>query len=299
MINPLSLESMLRLRGGALVDRNGVEVGSISDVYYDRETRVPEWVGVTRSFWGGQLVLVPVFEAETRGNVLSVPYDRSAIESAPQVDAREIDEGTERRLYEHYGISYSRHTSSTGLPAGVDVSTEDSSGGDMRAHVATRWSWPDEPAASPMAGTPERLAEESRMDSGGVTGPRDELSSETVSPETMAPFPKEPEAATAPDNAPGPPRTGTHLGSSQQQPARSYGEPRSMRDEGRRALDQEAVVMSDKPADLPGTLYDTSPDGMQGGARTGTRVRNAAITMSALGAGLLFLRQMRRRRHHE
>jgi len=295
MTNPLSLESMLQLRGGALVDRNGSEVGSISEVYYDRETRVPEWVGVTRSFWGAKQVLVPLFEAETRGNVLSVPYERSAIESAPQVEAREIDEGTERRLYEHYGISYSQHTSSTGLPSGVDVSTGDRSGGDMRPHAATRWSWPDEPAATPMASTPERLAEESRGDTGGVT-PRDMLPSDTVSPETMAPFPSiEPEAATAPDNAPGPPRAGADLSSSSQR-SRAY-ETSPMREEGRRALDQEAVVMSDKPADLPGTLYDTSPSGMKGGRGGGASVRNTAVTVGALAAGLLFLRQMRRRRH--
>ena len=284
-MNPLSLESMLEMRGNPVVDRDGQEVGSLSEVYFDRATRVPEWAGVTRNFWGGSLVLVPLFEADTTGGVLRVPYDRRTIEETPATDAGEIDEGTERRLYEHYGISYSQHASSSGLPSGVDVSTGSRDTGGMRPHVATRWSWPDEPAATPMAGTPERLAEESRVDTPGVTARQD----------TLAPNPRiEPEAATAPDNAPGPPRADADL--------RTPSQPSVMREPnrglsaGQRAIDREALVMSSKPADLPGTLYDTSPEGMKGsGARKSRRVRTTVVTMSALGAGLLFLRRMRRR----
>jgi hypothetical protein len=278
-MNPLSLESMLEMRGNPVVDRDGEEVGSISEVYVDRDTRLPEWVGVTRNFWGGSLVLVPLFEADATGGVLRVPYERRTIEETPTTDAGELDESTERRLYEHYGISYSEHTSSSGLPSGVDVSTGDHEYVPAPApHTATRWSWPDEPAATPMAGTPERLADESRVDTHGVTAQ-----------ETMAPNPRiEPEAATSPDNAPG-------LRAFSQQSA-THDADRGLRP-GPRAIDREALVMSSKPSDLPGTLYDTSPDGMKGsGARKSSRARNTAITMSALGAGLLFLRRMRRRR---
>jgi hypothetical protein len=107
--------------------------------------------------------------------------------------------------------------------------------------------------------------------------------------ETMAPNPRiEPEAATSPDNASG-------LRAFSQQSA-THDADRGLRP-GQRAIDREALVMSSKPADLPGTLYDTSPEGMKGsGARKSSRARNTAITMSALGAGLLFLRRMRRRR---
>jgi len=272
MANPLSLEALMELRGSPVVDRIGDEVGLLQDVYYDRDTRLPEWIAVSTDFYGNRL-LVPVTQAEATGGALRVPYDKNTIRSTPSFDDREIDESKERDLYRHYGITYSQRASSTVLPDAVDVNSTDTSTIATNPDMTARWSTVEERTS---ARTPVPGSHASKL----------EAASAGLSPETAAPFPTvEPEAATAPENArpaprrdaPGPPRFDPHM-------------------EEKQALADAPIVMTDMPADVPGTLYDTTPSASRKRPRTGGTVVSVIVTACAGAAGLLLVRRIRTRR---
>jgi hypothetical protein len=214
---------------------------------------------VSTGFYGRR-VLVPVFEAETRGEALRVPYDKGTIRDTPSASETEIDEPTERELYRHYGVSYSQHSSPSGLPSQVDVSVTEA----RSAHFATRWAWQDEGRIAAASTRERSVADELASQSADMTA------------ETAAPFPTmEPAAATAPDNTP--------------TAARDTNADRASRS----ALDDAPVVMSDKPADLPGTLYDTSPGGTPGRESGARKLIPVLAVAGAVIAGLLLLKRRR------
>jgi uncharacterized protein (TIGR02271 family) len=115
----VSMEAIAAARGAPVYSSEGDKIGKVEDIYEDYETRQPEWVGIgTGGLLGSKRVLVPVEGAELRGDGLFVPYSKDQVKGAPDIDADEIDQGTEQTLYEHYGLGYSERRSETGLPAG-------------------------------------------------------------------------------------------------------------------------------------------------------------------------------------
>ena len=58
---------------------------------------------------------MPIVEAHRHGDEVRVPYDKELVKSAPDAKADgEISQEEERRLYDHYGLVYSEHRSSSG-----------------------------------------------------------------------------------------------------------------------------------------------------------------------------------------
>ena len=104
----------LELRGG-----DGEKIGEIADVYLDRQTGAPEWLAVSTGLFGRNLSFVPIREASKTGDAVVVPYDKSKVKDAPNVEADgELSHEEERRLYEHYGLNYGEARSESGLPEG-------------------------------------------------------------------------------------------------------------------------------------------------------------------------------------
>jgi hypothetical protein len=107
-----------RWQGRALVDRNGEAVGSIEVVYFDKATGQPEWARLETSTARPAPTLVPLVGASEEGETVRVPFAKTLVEQAPSVPAsRELSEDQEEQLYRHYGVSYSRAKSPSGLPA--------------------------------------------------------------------------------------------------------------------------------------------------------------------------------------
>jgi uncharacterized protein (TIGR02271 family) len=92
----------LELRGG-----DGEKIGEIAEVYLDRETGAPEWLAVSTGLFGRKVSFVPVREASKSGDAVVVPYDKSKVKDAPNVEADgELSREEERRLYEHYALDW-------------------------------------------------------------------------------------------------------------------------------------------------------------------------------------------------
>ncbi len=105
----ISTDNIQQYVGKTLFDDGGNKIGKIGAIYLDDVTGEPEWVTVATGFFGTNESFVPVSEANVRDDGLSVPYDKSKIKDAPNVD---VDEGhlstdEEAQLYRYYGLEYS------------------------------------------------------------------------------------------------------------------------------------------------------------------------------------------------
>src|SRR3954452_6170362 len=94
-------------RGLNLVDRDGDKIGKIEDVYLDRQTGEPEWIAVKTGLFGSNVSFVPIAQASSTGDGVTVPYAKDLVKDAPNVDADgELSPDEERRLYQHYNVDF-------------------------------------------------------------------------------------------------------------------------------------------------------------------------------------------------
>ena len=101
-MNPDSLQDL------QVIDSEGSKVGKVDTIFLDVETNAPEWAAVKTGMFGGKTTLVPLVNASTNGDELSVPYTKDAIKSAPHHDPDvELSNSDEAELFDHYGIPYS------------------------------------------------------------------------------------------------------------------------------------------------------------------------------------------------
>jgi hypothetical protein len=100
--------------GRLLVDRDGTEIGTCTQIFVDDSTGRPEWA--TADLESGT-AFIPLVDAVEAGQMVKVVVPRVAVAEAPTVgDVQHLSEDEEERLYRHYGIAYSRTASDSGLP---------------------------------------------------------------------------------------------------------------------------------------------------------------------------------------
>jgi uncharacterized protein (TIGR02271 family) len=103
----------LQWRGSDAVDRDGNKIGTIDQIYLDNETNQPEWVTVRTGMLGRRTSFVPVTGASMEGGVVHLPYERTQIEQAPNIDPEaNLSPEEETNLYRHYGLDYGSELSS-------------------------------------------------------------------------------------------------------------------------------------------------------------------------------------------
>ena len=127
MQDSYTIEQLEELRGTNVYDSAGDKIGEVEEIFWDEQTRRPEWIGLGAGFFGTKRVLVPVTAAEQRADGLVVPYSKDQVRDAPDVDSDEISQETEYALARHYGLDYSEDRSDTGLPeerAGIDAGAD-------------------------------------------------------------------------------------------------------------------------------------------------------------------------------
>jgi len=121
-----TMEDVRTWQGRDVVGPDGDKVGTVEDIYLDRETDQPEWAAVKTGLFGSKVHFVPIGDAQLSGEDLRIAYDKSMVKDAPNIDADgELSPAEEQELYQYYGRSYgSGTTTSTGNggPAGHDVS---------------------------------------------------------------------------------------------------------------------------------------------------------------------------------
>jgi uncharacterized protein (TIGR02271 family) len=100
-------EDVLGWRGRDLYDNDGGKIGSIDEIYLDRESGDPEWAVVTTGLFGTKRTFVPLGEAQPSEDGVRVPFEKSAVKDAPNIDPDgQLSHEEERALYTHYGREY-------------------------------------------------------------------------------------------------------------------------------------------------------------------------------------------------
>jgi len=104
-MNRVRLDEM---RGAPVFDTAGEQIGKVEEIFYDHETRVPEWVGVGTGFFGTKRVLVPVQGAQATDDGLVVAYAKDHVKDGPDIDSDEISHEEEAELAAFYGLDGGR-----------------------------------------------------------------------------------------------------------------------------------------------------------------------------------------------
>jgi sporulation protein YlmC with PRC-barrel domain len=103
----VTLQDVQTWRGMTMVDEDGDKIGTIEDVFLDRQTGEPAWLGVKTGLFGLKHTLVPIGGAEmTDDDTVRVPLGKEQVKDAPRVDPDgELSPEEERKLWEHYGLA--------------------------------------------------------------------------------------------------------------------------------------------------------------------------------------------------
>ncbi len=102
-----TLQEVRNWRGREVYGDGHEKIGEITDVYLDRETGEPEWLAVKTGLFGTNVSFAPLAGASEMEDHVMVPVAKDDVKAAPNVDADgELSPDEERRLYEHYGLSW-------------------------------------------------------------------------------------------------------------------------------------------------------------------------------------------------
>jgi uncharacterized protein (TIGR02271 family) len=109
-----------RFIGQTLYSSDNEKIGKIGQVFLDDDTDRPEFLTVNTGLFGMNESFVPAAEADVTGDGVRVPFTKDQVKDAPNVDvdSGHLDQSEERRLYEHYGMTYSERSSDSGLSEG-------------------------------------------------------------------------------------------------------------------------------------------------------------------------------------
>jgi uncharacterized protein (TIGR02271 family) len=132
-----------RVVGQDVYGTDGDKIGTARQVYTDDETGRPEWVTVTTGLFGTKQSFIPLADASLTGDRVSVPYDKSFVKNAPNVDEDgHLSPEQERELYAYYsrndyttgdtgdqvGYAGDRTTADRGTDVGTGTEGYDTSG---------------------------------------------------------------------------------------------------------------------------------------------------------------------------
>jgi uncharacterized protein (TIGR02271 family) len=152
-------QEVLNWRGMKLVDRNGDKIGSIEEIYEDTDTGQAEWALVNTGLFGTKSTFVPIRDASTQGDEVSIPFEKSQVKDAPGIEREgELSRDEEQRLYSHYDVDYGTARSDSGLPQG-GAATRDT---DVRGTVGHDVSGPTTDDAMTRSEEELRVGKESR-----------------------------------------------------------------------------------------------------------------------------------------
>ena len=102
-----TIQDVQTWQGQNLHDNDGDKIGEIVDIYLDRQSGEPEWLAVKTGLFGSNLSFVPIREASGSGDGVKVPYEKSLVKDAPNVQADgELSPEEEQRLYQHYSLEF-------------------------------------------------------------------------------------------------------------------------------------------------------------------------------------------------
>ena len=103
----MTTQSVLEWRGQELLDNDGDKIGTIEEIYLDTDTDRPEWALVKTGLFGGKGTFVPLQQATPTPAGVQVPFEKSHVKDAPNVDPDgQLSPSEEQTLYRHYDLDY-------------------------------------------------------------------------------------------------------------------------------------------------------------------------------------------------
>lgn len=92
--------------GHVVIDRDGVTVGTVTDVFYADSADQPEWLIIDPGVFRKER-LIPVAGAySTADGKVTVPFDKELIKGAPVVGSNHYPApATRQQAAQHFGIS--------------------------------------------------------------------------------------------------------------------------------------------------------------------------------------------------
>jgi len=126
MTNAQSPESYM---GKNALDAQGNKIGTISQVYVDDETGVPDWVTVNTGLFGTKESFAPLYGASVTGDGVVLPFGKDVVKGSPEIkDAAHLDADEQEALYTYYQ-QYMGGSATTGYEtSSVDTGAVKSSG---------------------------------------------------------------------------------------------------------------------------------------------------------------------------
>ncbi len=122
-MSQFDIDTVMKLRGATVRDRGGEKIGTLGDVFLDRDTDRPAWVGVKTGLFGAKQSYVSLAAAKLAGGEVHLPHDKDLVKNAPHVEPEvSLDAAEEEALYRHYGEDYG--TSAVEAPAGAGATAE-------------------------------------------------------------------------------------------------------------------------------------------------------------------------------
>lgn len=92
------------LQHGTVVDKDGDKVGKVGQIYLDDQTDQPSFATVNTGLFGTKETFVPLTGAQVEGDTIRVPYEKSFIKDAPNMDADgHLGEREQDELFRYYG----------------------------------------------------------------------------------------------------------------------------------------------------------------------------------------------------
>ena len=92
-----------QLQNSTVFATDGDKIGSVGQVYLDDVTNEPTFVTVKTGLFGARETFVPLQQAQTTADGITVPFEKSFVKDAPNVDADgSLTPEEEQRIYEYY-----------------------------------------------------------------------------------------------------------------------------------------------------------------------------------------------------
>ena len=102
-MQPQSSVRLDEMHGATVYDSSGDKIGSVEEIYYEEDTRHPEWIGVGTGFFKTKRVLVPVAGAGLYEDGLMVAYEKDFVKDSPDVQGDVLTGREAADLYGYYG----------------------------------------------------------------------------------------------------------------------------------------------------------------------------------------------------
>ena len=100
----MDIDTVLGWRGRTVRDRDGEKLGSLGDIYLDGDSDRPAYAGVRTGLFGRNESIVPLAGVREVDGDLMVPYEKSLVDSAPNLDPdAALTRDEEDAIFSHYG----------------------------------------------------------------------------------------------------------------------------------------------------------------------------------------------------